>query len=264
MRTLLEQRKRFLHDRLLKRDKGFQSLLVESISSLRAPGKNAAVRTGNVENQQIHFPEDVSKSSGFDDLHVLDIGECFVQFGSSAVMRITGENSRIRMKTMQLVGLGASAGAEVDDHLRFESSGQIHRHRRDPILDASSPVFFEMFRKRLVRTLPDRVGSVTLDHVDRCSTQAMRRTHQRRLPADLPDPVEDQVIAQGGLHPESNRRLLRKDRLREKPCLAVLQWEDVPMQPPLGGPLVAPLESFPSQSDDRTKDAVDEATRPSV
>ena len=41
---------------------------------------------------------------------------------------------------MQLVGLGAPAGAEVDDHLRFESSGQFHRHRRAPILDASSPV----------------------------------------------------------------------------------------------------------------------------
>ena len=221
-------------------------------------GRTPLFGARDVQNQQVDLSQHVTKPSWLDDLHVLDICECILQFGSSAVVRITCKDPSIRMQAVELVCLGAASRTEIDDHFRIQSSGQIHRHRRNPILNASTIVLAEVIRESSVGTFPYRVGPIRLDHVDGSAGEAVCGANKRGLPADRSDPTEDEVVTQRGLHSESDRGFFRKDRLGEQPCFPVLERKDVPVKPPLGGSWVILFETFPSQTDDRTEDSVDE------
>ena len=158
------------------------------------------------------------------------------------LVRFDRDDFGLRMQSRELTGLGAAAGAEIEDPPRGERRGRLHRRRAAGILhpqtrvgrerlgEASGPVPPDRESRPRVRRDPlaeRRQRCLGAGNHDRRRDQAVGGKSKRSVEAVGVDPVEQELAAVTRHRAEPLDRVLRKHRLAEPQSAPVLEGEDV-------------------------------------
>ena len=113
------------------------------------------------------------------------------------LVHVCREDLRIRVQQGELLGLGATTRAEIDDHLRRQAAGRFDDSGGTTVLNPRSRVRLEQRHQLRMGTLPDRACLGSLVKVDRRACQAVVGSLPGAGPTLRPDPAQQQAVTQG-------------------------------------------------------------------